>query len=123
MKKDLRETLPKNIDKAILALKEIIKNMPAKECYFNDIDDFVAPFTCTCEEEVLIQLLESEKEMENIEEDDYITFEEFSKQIREDIVYYENMTEEEREISKNKQEEKYQKQVEEGYIRKYYYRK
>ena len=97
--------------------------MPAKECYFNDIDDFVATFTCTCEEEVLIQLLESEKEMENIEEDDYITFEEFSKQIREDIVYYENMTEEERQISKNKQEEKYQKQVEEGYITKYYYRK
>lgn len=40
---ELRESLPRNSDDAIVALKEKIKALPPKECYFTNEDDFVFP--------------------------------------------------------------------------------
>jgi hypothetical protein len=119
---DLRKKLPEDTDKAINELKRIIKGLPPKECYFNSIDDFVAPFTCTCEEEFLMQLLLIEKDENNEKDKEYMDFYELNKKLSDMMNSYKNLTEEEKKVLKTEMEEIYKKQAEEGYIRKYFYR-
>lgn len=107
----LRMNLPKDLDEAIVELKKKIKKLPPKECYFRNEYDFVAPFTITSPEEMLMQLLLMEKELLNNPNKEGYTLEEVKE------LLFRKETDEER----KEREQEYLRQAKEGYIRRFVY--
>ena len=110
---ELRESLPRNSDDAIVALKEKIKALPPKECYFTNEDDFVFPITLTCIEEHLLVFLLLEKNDFNQQEG--IPLDEVMAKIKRSL--NENVEKDREELDK-----KQLLKAEEGIIRKFYWR-
>lgn len=108
----LRRSLPTDIDAAIKELQDRIKKLPPKICYFNSVEDFVAPFTITCDEEMLMQLLLMEKDFLNIKSEECFSMEQVK----------EMLNRKETEEEKKARENKYLQQAEEGIIRKFIYK-
>lgn len=113
----LRKQLSADTNKAIDELRRIIKTLPPKECYFNNEDDFVTPFTITCHEEMLMQLLLIEKHMRDNDIEKGYTLEELKKHLKE-VAAGKDIGKERKRI-----EEDFLKQAEEGYIRRFVYKK
>jgi len=111
---ELRESLPKNLDDATAALKEKIKALPPKECYFNNEDDFVFPITLTCIQEHLMVFLLLEKTDSNKPEG--IPLDEVMAKLKRRL--NENDGKDRDELDK-----KQLLKAEEGIIRKFYWRK
>ncbi len=111
---ELRESLPKKSDDAIAALKEEIKALPPKECYFNNEDDFVFPITLTCIEEHLLVLLLLEKDDFNKQE---------GRPLDEVIANLKRTLNDNDQKDRDELDKEQLIKAEEGLIRKFYWRK